>query len=549
MEWWRGAVIYQVYPRSFADSSGDGVGDLNGICERLPYIAALGVDAVWISPFFTSPMEDFGYDIADYRGVDPIFGTLEDFDRLLERAHGLGLKVVIDMVLSHTSARHAWFLESRRTRTNARADWYVWADAKPDGTAPNNWLSMFGGPAWQWEPRREQYYFHNFLPGQPDLNLHNMAVQDALLEECRFWLERGVDGFRLDACNFLTHDPALRDNPPRPAGAPPTDGVRPSNPYNMQLHIHDKSQPETLPFLRRLRALVREYGEVVLLAEIADDNSLKVMEEYAGPGAPLHSAYCFALLGPELDTHHLLKAFEAFHNGRHHGWPSWAFSNHDVARAATRWGGPDAPADFAKVLIALLGSLRGTIFLYQGEELGLPEAEVPYERLRDPFGLNFYPEFRGRDGCRTPMPWDGAKPHAGFSTLEPWLPVPERHLKLGVAQQEEDRDSVLHFTRAFLRWRRDHPALVKGDIVFFPSEPGLVAFERVTDEERLLAVFALHGGNYRFPLPGPLLREIALPGLPAGVLRDGLIELPRHGIYIASLQPHDSQQAALAAAV
>ncbi len=535
MEWWRGAVIYQIYPRSFLDSNGDGIGDLPGIAERLPYVASLGVDAIWISPFFTSPMEDFGYDISDYRGVDPIFGTLTDFDRLLAQAHELGLKVMIDMVLSHTSHRHPWFLESRRSRDNPKSDWYVWADAKRDGSAPNNWLSMFGGPAWQWEPRREQYYLHNFLPGQPDLNVHNKAVQNALLEECRFWLERGVDGFRLDACNFLTHDRKLRNNPPRPAGAPPTDGVRPSNPYNRQMHVFDKSRPETLPFLRRLRALAREFGEVALLAEIADDNSLKVMEEYAGPGAPLHSAYCFALLGPQLDTHYLPDAFQAFHNGRHHGWPSWAFSNHDVARAVTRWGGEAAPADYAKILIALLGSLRGTVFLYQGEELALPEATVPLEHLRDPFGLNFYPEFRGRDGCRTPMPWDAELPQAGFSTGEPWLPVAPEHLPLAVSLQETDPKSVLNFTRGFLRWRRGHPTLITGDIAFIATEPGLVAFERRSEQERLLVVCALTGDGFRLRLPAPVEREFSLPGLPAGRLDGDELDMPQYGFYVARL--------------
>lgn len=547
MEWWRGAVIYQIYPRSFLDSNGDGIGDLPGIADRLPYLASLGVDAIWVSPFFTSPMDDFGYDIADYRGVDPIFGTLTDFDILLARAHELGLKVIIDMVLSHTSLRHPWFLESRRSRDNPKSDWYVWADAKRDGRPPNNWLSMFGGPAWQWEPRREQYFFHNFLPSQPDLNLHNAEVQDALLDECRFWLQRGVDGFRLDACNFLTHDRKLRNNPPRPAGTPPTDGVKPSNPYNRQLHVYDKSRPETLPFLRRLRALAMEFGEVALLAEIADDNSLKVMEQYAGPGAPLHSAYCFALLGPELDTQHLPDAFDAFHNGRRHGWPSWAFSNHDVMRAITRWGGEAAPADYAKTLIALLGSLRGTVFLYQGEELGLPEAVVPYDRLRDPFGLNFYPEFRGRDGCRTPMPWDGTLPHAGFSEAEPWLPVAAEHFALGVAQQEANPRSVLQFTRTFLRWRREHPALVHGDIAFIATEPGLVAFERLAEGERLLVVCALTGDGFRLKLPAPVLKEYAVPGLPAGRVVDGHVELPRHGIFFAALDIQASETPQIAA--
>ncbi|MCW5729385.1 MAG: alpha-glucosidase [Alphaproteobacteria bacterium] len=538
MQWWRGAVIYQIYPRSFQDSNGDGIGDLPGIIGRLEHVASLGVDGVWISPFFKSPMEDFGYDIEDYRQVDPVFGSLDDFDRLLARAHELGLRVIIDMVLSHTSRRHRWFQESRRSRENDRADWYVWADPKPDGTPPNNWLSMFGGPAWTWEPRREQYYFHNFLPCQPDLNLHNMAVQEALLDECRFWLERGVDGFRLDACNYLMHDPALRPNPPRPPGAPPTDGVKSSNPYNRQYHVHDKSQPETVDFLRRLRQLTDSFGEVVLLAEIADDNSLKVMEEYAGPRAPLHTAYSFALLGPELDTRIFPKAFEAFHNGSRHGWPAWAFSNHDVARVLTRWGGRDAPAAFAKVLIALLCALRGTVFIYQGEELGLPEADVPYEQIKDPYGLNFFPDFPGRDGCRTPMPWDDSDRHAGFSSVDGWLPVPNEHLLRSVGAQEADPASVLNFTRNFLAWRRRHPPLIVGDIGWIRAEPGLVSFVRMDAGRRIFCAFELAGSERDLALEGFVLGALDEGG--TGRLEEGRAILPPYGFLFAEV--HDAPQ-------
>lgn len=536
-EWWRGAVIYQVYPRSFQDSGDDGVGDLRGIVQRLPYVASLGVEAIWLSPFFKSPMDDFGYDIEDYRQVDPLFGTLEDFDELCRKARALGLKVVIDMVLSHTSQRHRWFQESRRSRDNARADWYVWAEPRPDGTPPNNWLSMFGGGAWTWEPRRRQYYLHNFFPSQPDLNLHNLEVQEALLQECRFWLERGVDGFRLDACNFLTHDPLLRSNPPRPPDAPPTEGVRPDNPYNYQLHLYDKTQPETLGFLKRLRALSEEYGDVLLLAEIADDDSLAVMQDYAGPGGPLHSAYSFALLGPELDTQLLPRHFEAFHDGRRHGWPAWAFSNHDVARVLTRWGGRDAPPDFAKVLIALLASLRGTVFLFQGEELGLPEADVPYEQIVDPYGLNFFPDFPGRDGCRTPMPWDETDRHAGFSKEQAWLPVPNEHLARSVGLQEGDPESVLNFTRGFLRWRRLFPALVRGDIHFVSAEPEAVVFVRALEGERILVAIELGGRRRVLALPHPLAEVLEGHGLTPGRPVGDRLELPAYGAVFARLTP------------
>ncbi|KZD12674.1 alpha-glucosidase [Oceanibaculum pacificum] len=537
-EWWRGAVIYQIYPRSFQDTNADGIGDLPGILQRLPYIASLGVDAIWICPFFRSPMDDFGYDIEDYRDVDPMFGTLDDADRLIQEAHRLGLKVVMDMALSHTSIRHRWFQDSRRSQENSFADWYVWADPRPDGTQPNNWLSMFGGPAWTWESRRQQYYFHNFFPTQPDLNLHNPEVQDALLDECRFWLDRGIDGFRLDACNFLTHDRQLRSNPPRPDGAPPTEGVQPANPYNRQLHLYDKTQPETLEFLKRLRALGDSYGDVLLLAEIADDDSLKVMQDYAGPGAPLHTAYCFAFLGPQLETELIARAFDAFHNGRRHGWPSWAFSNHDVQRVVSRWGGRDAPPEFAKLLIALLGSLRGTIFLYQGEELGLPEADVPYEQIKDPYGLNFFPDFPGRDGCRTPMPWDDNDRHAGFSSVDGWLPVPNEHLMRSVGAQNVEPGSVLNFTRDFLAWRKTQPALVRGDIHFVATgEPGLVAFVRAEGEERLLAVFNTEDRMRWMRLPRPVRQVLDVPRLAIGRLAGDHVELPGHGGFFALLEP------------
>ncbi|MEM9268958.1 MAG: alpha-amylase family glycosyl hydrolase, partial [Pseudomonadota bacterium] len=269
-DWWRGAVIYQIYPRSFQDSNGDGIGDLRGIIDRLPYVASLGVDAIWISPFFTSPMEDFGYDVSDYRDVDPMFGTLGDFDALIERAHGLGLRVMIDLVLSHTSAQHPWFEESRQSRDNPKSDWYVWADPNLDGTPPNNWLSIFGGSAWAWDGTRRQYYLHNFLASQPDLNFHCEAVQDALLDVARFWLEQGVDGFRLDTINFYVHDKDLRSNPALPVEARNATIAPDVNPYNYQDHLYDKNRPENLAFLRRLRAVMDDYPDTAAVGEVGD---------------------------------------------------------------------------------------------------------------------------------------------------------------------------------------------------------------------------------------------------------------------------------------
>ncbi len=487
--WWRGAVIYQVYPRSFADGDGDGVGDLEGLRARLGYIAGLGVDGIWLSPVFKSPMADFGYDVEDYRAIDPLFGTLEAFDTLLADAHRLGLRVIVDLVLSHTSERHPWFLESRESRDNPRADWYVWAEPRPDGTPPNNWLSVFGGPAWSWEPRRGQYYLHNFLTAQPDLNLHTPAVQDAVLAELEFWLARGVDGCRLDVANYYLHDPLLRSNPPRRCQERPADGVPDISPYGRQQHIFDKSRPENLGFLRRLRALFDHYPDSVTVAEVHDDDSVARAAEYVAAPDLLHTAYGFSLLGPKLSATLIRDSLEAFAAQPGTGWPSWAFSNHDVPRAVSRWG--DGSPAFAKLLVALLGCLRGTLFLYQGEELGLPEADIPREQLQDPFGKALWPVFKGRDGCRTPMPWDGALPHAGFSAAAPWLPVAEEHRARSVADQERDADSVLAFTRRFLSWRRGQPALRLGDIAFADTPEPLLAFSRTLDGKSVRCAFNL----------------------------------------------------------
>ncbi len=470
--WWRGAVIYQIYPRSFCDSNGDGVGDLPGIISRLDYVAALGVDAVWISPFFTSPMKDFGYDVADYRDVDPLFGTLADFDRLIAEAHRLGLKVIIDQVYSHSSDRHPWFVESRESRINDKSDWYVWADAKPDGGPPNNWLSVFGGPAWDWGSRRRQYYLHNFLKEQPDLNVHNPQVQQAILDIAAFWLDRGVDGFRLDVANFFMHDLQLRDNPPRAHPAP-------DKPNWLQQQIYNRSRPETLEFVPRLRAVMDRYPGSMTVAEIAAEDQVATMVAYTDGPKRYHTAYSFVFLGPEFGARHIRDNVERMTALSETAWPSWAFSNHDVVRVVTRWGGEaDDPAAFAKLMIALLTSLRGTAFLYQGDELGLPQAEVSFDKLQDPEGKAFWPRHRGRDGARTPMPWRADAANAGFSSAEPWLPVDPRHPPLAVDRGEADTGSVLAFTRGFLAWRKTHPPLVSGDIRFLDTPEPALAFVR-----------------------------------------------------------------------
>ncbi len=531
-EWWRGAVIYQIYPRSFRDSNGDGVGDLRGIADRLDHIAALGVDAVWIAPFFASPMKDFGYDVSDYCAVDPAFGTLDDFDALLARAHALGIKVIIDQVWSHTSDQHAWFADSRVRRTSAKSDWFIWADARPDGTPPNNWMSVFGGAAWTWEPRRRQYYLHHFLSSQPQLNLRNPAVWDALFDVARFWLDRGVDGFRLDAVDFMIHDAALRDNP----ACPTADGQMPLKPFRLQRHDHDMMQPEILDALARIRALMDLYPGTMTLGEVSSEQgSVERCGLYTGGDSHLHMAYTLGLLKREFSSGFVRRAIAEAEEADREGWLCWAFGNHDVERVVSRWSGERPNPDFARLLAALQISLRGSICIYQGEELGLPEAELAHHELRDPYGIAFYPEFRGRDGCRTPMPWDADARHAGFTRAEtPWLPVPDTHRRHAVDQQHGDPTSVLSAWRRLLAWRKRHPALIHGDLNLIDLPDPLVGFTRSARGERLLAVFNL--GDQPVALPGhvvgPGWRLLDDHGF-AHAVDDQVVVLPPYGALFA----------------
>ncbi len=489
-DWWRGAVIYQIYPRSYQDSNGDGIGDLPGITSRLDHIASLGVDAIWISPFFTSPMKDYGYDVSDYRDVDPMFGTLQDFDALVAKAHALGLRVMIDLVLSHSSDQHAWFKESRQSRDNPKADWYVWADPKDDGNPPNNWLSIFGGSAWQWDARREQYYLHNFLVSQPDLNFHCPAVQDELLDVTRFWLERGVDGFRLDTINFYIHDKELRSNPPLPKEER-NDTIAPSvNPYNHQRHLYDKNQPENLAFLARFRALLDEYPAKTAVGEVGDgQRGLEILGEYTAGSTGVHMCYAFEFLcNVKLTAPYLAEVFTKFDSVASEGWACWAFSNHDVQRHVSRWSLSDAALRLHATMIMCL---RGSVCIYQGEELGLPEAEIAFEDLQDPYGIQFWPEFKGRDGCRTPMVWAQDNTYGGFSEARPWLPVSLEHGALAVAEQEANPEALLHHYRRVIALRRAHPALANGDHDGVKASGSVVSFTRMGSGEEIFCAFNL----------------------------------------------------------
>ena len=531
--WWKEAIIYQVYPRSYLDTNGDGVGDLPGITAKLDYIASLGVDIVWLSPFFKSPMKDFGYDIADYCDVDPLFGTLADFDALVAKAHSLGLKIMIDQVMAHTAENHPWFVESRSSRDNPKADWYVWSDPLPDGNPPNNWLSVFGGPAWQWDSRRKQYYMHNFLVNQPQVNFHHPAVQQAHLDSLRFWLERGVDGVRMDACNFHFHDRSLQSNPP--ALVRDTSTVTDVNPYGMQAHIHDKTQPENIAFLQRLRKLLDEYGAVAI-GEVGADDSLAVMADYTSGGDKLHMAYSFNLLTPQFSSRHIRRQVEEFNARVKDGWASWSVGNHDSIRVATRWSAGEWTPALSKLVLALQLSLKGTPCLYQGDELALPEADVPYELLQDPYGITFWPEFKGRDGCRTPMPWTRATPNAGFTTGKPWLPVPPEHVCLAEEGQDKDPQSTLNFARNIIQWRRGLPQLTRGDIAFFDVPEQALALRR--DEAgfpSVLAVFNVTNAPLTFDWPEAAgAKKLEGHGL-SGDVNGTTVTLPPYGGWFGTI--------------
>ncbi|WP_417579921.1 alpha-amylase family glycosyl hydrolase [Pelagibacterium sp.] len=529
-DWWRGGVIYQIYPRSFQDSNGDGIGDLRGILDRLEHVASLGVDAIWLSPIFTSPMADMGYDVSNYTDIDPLFGALADFDALIEKAHELGLKVIIDQVVSHTSDKHPWFIESKSSRTNPRSDWYVWVDPNEDGTPPNNWPSVFGGPAWEWNGTRRQYYLHNFLIAQPDLNFHNPEVQDAVLSTMRFWLERGVDGFRFDTVNYYFHDQKLRSNPPAQREE---ETPLEADPYGMQLHEFSKNRPENIDFLRRVRMLLDEFPGTTTVGEVGEAHkAIEIMAAYTAGDDLLHMCYSFDMLGPNFTPQHFRSRVEKFFHGAPDGWPCWSFSNHDVNRHISRWEGHAVtPRTLGRLCAALLLTLKGSACIYQGEELGLPEAELEYAELTDPPGLRFWPDNKGRDGCRTPMPWTD-EVNGGFSEVKPWLPVKGPHLKRNVAALEADPDSLLHYYRAILKYRRENPALIDGEIVFHDAMAPILGFSRYNGQDGLVCVFNLSAKPGALSIDG-LPHLAALTGVSNGAVLDGAsLKLEGNGFAI-----------------
>lgn len=498
-EWWRDAIIYQVYPRSYQDDDGDGVGDLKGITRRLPHIADLGADCIWLSPIFASPQADMGYDVSDYLAVDPLFGDLTDFDEMITAAHDLGLKVIVDQVLSHTSDKHEWFRTSRQSCDNDKADWYVWADPLPDGSPPTNWHSHFGGPAWEFDPGRGQYYLHHFLASQPDLNFHNPEVVEAILATCKFWLDRGLDGFRLDTVNYYFHDAKLRSNPP----AQTRPQVMATDLYGMQNNLYNKTRPENLGFLERLRKLTDQYDDIMMVGEVGEmgHRSIEIMGEYTAGSSRLHMAYSFAMLGPDFNAEHFQNCIEGFQRGAPDGHPYWSFSNHDVPRHVSRWAEHSVSDDaMARLGCAMLMAFEGTIGIYQGEELGQTETKMEFEELTDPPAIRFWPTVQGRDGCRTPMVWEKDAPNAGFSTGKPWLPVKAPQAAKAVDQQGPD--GILAFYKATIAWRKASAALSRGTTTFLPLAEPVLGFTRTADSQTLTCVFNLSPDEQVFDLSG-----------------------------------------------
>ena len=523
--WWQGAVIYQIYVRSFCDGNGDGAGDFAGLLSKLDYLAALGIDALWLSPIHPSPNRDWGYDVSDYEGIHPDYGTQADFDRLLHEAHARGLKVMTDEVLAHTSDEHPWFRESLKGRD--KADWYVWAPPHDDGTPPNNWLSAFAGEAWAYHPARRQYYHHKFLRQQPKLNWRKLEARGAALAVLDYWLKRGVDGFRLDVANAYLHDPALTDNPPVPLSE--RNAANWAHAPNLQFHFFDSNLVENIEALGEIRRTVERYPDRFVMGEFSEEPER--CGAFAASDKGLHSGYSFPLLhahelGPDFLRVHF--AMLARHVGH---WPSVAFSNHDVMRTLTRFGGPNAPQALAKLMLAVLISLKGTVLLYQGEELGLPEADLRRDQLRDPVGDLYYPLHKGRDGCRTPMPWDADKPNLAFSTGTPWLPMAPEHRALAVSHQEGDQNSTLQFARRFLAMRRAMPAMRLGEIEFRDAPAPLLVFERRLESERVLCAFNMSDREVAFA-PGPFAQRIDVGADNTGN-RDG--KLPSYGVFLARL--------------
>lgn len=464
--WWQTGIIYQIYPRSFQDSNGDGIGDLQGIMQRLDYLQWLGVTAVWISPIYPSPMADFGYDISDYCGIHPLFGTMDDFDALLKQIHNRGMKLILDLVPNHTSDQHPWFLESKSSRDNPKRDWYIWRDAKPDGAPPNNWLGVFGGSGWEWDAATQQYYYHAFLKEQPDLNWRNPEVQQAMLDVMRFWLNKGVDGFRIDVMWHLIKDEQLRDNPPNPDYQPHMAT------YEQLLPVYSTDQPEVHDIVRKMRGVLDEFDDRMMIGEIYLPVH-KLVTYYGQDLKGAHLPFNFQLLSLNWNAREIATAIDMYEGTLPAGgWPNWVLGNHDQPRITSRVG-----LHQARVAAMLLLSLRGTPTIYYGEEIGMRDVPVPFEEVQDPQGLNMPDKNLSRDPSRTPMQWDSS-PNAGFSTAKPWLRIDKYYKKLNVATQKDNPCSMLSFYKKMIHFRQNNPSLITGNYQPVPADANVISFIR-----------------------------------------------------------------------
>ncbi|HOG45657.1 MAG TPA: alpha-glucosidase [Anaerolineae bacterium] len=531
--WWQRAVCYQIYPRSFQDSDGDGIGDLQGIIERLDYLndgseRSLGIDAIWLNPVYPSPQYDFGYDIMDHQAIDPQYGTMEDFERLLYEAHQRGIRILMDMVPSVTSHLHPWFVESRASRRSPKRDWYIWRDAPRPGKRPNNWQGVFGGPAWTWDVKTQQYYYHNSLPEQPDLNWRNPEVAQAILGAMEFWLRKGVDGFRIDVLNYVYKDERLRSNPH-------CCGRRP---YEMQRHVYDKDRPEAVDAGIRMRQLVDRYPGGMLVAEVYVNDPREAARYYGEHGEGANLVFNFSFMNAPFSAprlRHEVDRWEQAIGAR--GWPCYFLSNHDNSRHASRFAAGRATTARARVAAALLLTLRGTPFLYMGEEIGMLDGIVGRHERLDPVGVHYWPFHPGRDVARTPMQWSAA-PYAGFSSTRPWLPVHPAFATVNVAAQEADAGSLLRWYRRLIWLRKGSAALSFGGYQALDGVPGGVfAYLRVAGEERVLVALNFAARRRCFGLPGRGSGRCLL-GWPerAGDAVDlGHIELEPYGVLIVAL--------------
>lgn len=534
MENWRKEVLYQIYPRSYASASGKGIGDIDGIRSKLGYIKGLGIDRIWLSPFFKSPMKDYGYDVADYTKVDAMFGTNEDMFKLVKDSRNQGMNLIIDQVYNHTSDQHEWFINS--AAGGDKKDWYVWADAKEDGSPPNNWLSIFGGCAWQWHPKRQQYYLHQFLKEQPDLNFNNEEVINAILGVAEYWLSNGVNGFRLDTAHCYTQDKDLRDNPP--VGDLNFFGETSVNPYFRQNHLYDVDYKRNVPFFEKLRKLTDKYEDSFVVGEVGGNEQLDTLCRYTQKGDRLHSVYIFCFLS-EFTTQDLYKVFEYLDDNLEDGYPCWALSNHDVTRVASRGKvAPQLQDDYNRCMMTLLLSMRGVPCIYQGEELGLPEVDISFADLQDPYGKEFWPEFKGRDGCRTPMPWQAATEFAGFSSEKPWLPIPAEHKQLAVDLQEKDPTSMLWFTRNILQWRKKQSAILEGDMQLVKtSATEVFAFVRQSAKQKTFFAFNYSDTAVSFELKESIKEQITTNDFFAkSSVSANELSIPPYGVFIAEIE-------------